>query len=352
MLVPVSAEIKTHNSPAAKTINYTIRSGFTFEIMKDGQKVRGRGRYINDRGQEVSLHITKQFVFDLTKEVDRKNYAMLRVHLASDKELAQIIKVYDPQANAIQKISSDRLIVTLKNKLYDIEKDEEIVAKYYRRIFGSAKGIQPRVLFSKLLGYAETNPNELNTLFNDNRLDMLSIIDKCLEMGQLTIDKDGYVRDLSGAILAQDIDALAFDMAQNTDVAIRVEMMVRDRSSFQPTKEDIAAAANDPVLIELADDLILGGDVELMDESPITSDQLTEGDITDEFIKKLIEDGFQLGVIKKKAERGPHANKVTMEHITQAVEYKLADLPEFFRRNPDKAIELRTIIEMIEEQTK
>ena len=78
----------------------------------------------------MSLHITKQFVFDLTKEVDRKNYAMLRVHLASDKELAQIIKIYDPQANAIQKISSDRLIVTLKNKLYDIEKDEEIIAKY------------------------------------------------------------------------------------------------------------------------------------------------------------------------------------------------------------------------------
>jgi hypothetical protein len=351
LLVPVTAEIRTHYQPNPKLIRYTLRPEFKFRTKtKDGEKV-AIGRYVDELGRTAPLVIDKDFVFDLTKETDRRNYNTLRLNLQVDPELRQVIKIYDPQANALSKISSDRLINQVKSKLFEMENDEQGLAKLYRRLIGSAKGTPRAVVLDKLLRHAESYALDIMDAMNDQYADIRAIVDICIENEAISIGVNGMVRDKSNSIIASDIDELIHKMRTDTDVYRMIEIMATSKSYNKPTRQELAEAADTPEMRQLAESLIDSGDLELMDEE-VAFDKpaidMSVGDVTPDFIKRLIPRAIDLGIVQRLAEKGPKSGTVKIPSLNGGVgEYQLKTLSDYLTNNPYMAMQIHEMCEAI-----
>lgn len=351
LLVPVTAEIRTHYQPNPKLIRYTLRPEFKFRTKtKDGEKV-AIGRYVDELGRTAPLVIDKDFVFDLTKDVDRRNYNTLRLNLQVDPELRQVIKIYDPQANALTKISTDRLINQVKGKLFEMENDEQGLAKLYRRLIGSAKGTPRAVVLDKLLRHAESRATDIMDAMNDQYADIRAVVDICIENEAISIGANGMVRDKGNSIIASDIDELIHKMRTDSDVYRMIEIMATSKSYNKPTRQELAEAADTPEMRQLADSLIDSGDLELIDEEDAfdkSAIDMAVGDVTAEFVKKLIPRAIELDIIQRLAEKGPKSGTVRIPSLNGGVgEYQLKTLSEYLTNNPYMAMQIHEMCEAI-----
>lgn len=225
-LSPTSSVRKMTSAPKLQEI---ISSGFS-NIEQGGNDTFYFTRNLKD---EVDLVIENTLTLDIDNPVDNHNYISLKMFKVLNPEMAKHIHLSDPMEE-IAKANA------LSDKGFEVEKflrenlnDDTLLAKIYRRLFGSASGITSQAMFKKLTDTARSEPQKFmygDGLFTDMQsFELLALLDLAIEKGIIFKDVDGKIKKDKYTYYAKDINDAAFLLESDADFRIYLQRAVEGK---------------------------------------------------------------------------------------------------------------------------
>ena len=162
--------------------------------------------YLDESGKKSGLIIDGQRAFDLGNPIDEHNWNTLKVDLALHPDLANDIRLIDPNQEAEDEMKAAKKLKNLLDILMDHETDSEWLAKVYRRVLGMASGLTSKVLFRALWDKAKTEMDSFAAngkwLFDGEYFETESLLDLACERGIILRDTGDFYKKQDGSPLA------------------------------------------------------------------------------------------------------------------------------------------------------
>jgi hypothetical protein len=186
-------------------------------------------------------------------------------------------------------------------------------------------------VYKKLSELAESDPKQIQDMFNDVDFELKALIDQARESRQL--EYDGVYKSRDGKILAQNDEEMVYLLKQQPEFKKNLESLLKQVAKVDAITPDVIGRVNDEALALL----------EELDEAPILTrssrneDKFLEDEdevFAPEFISQTIADSLKEGVIKVVATRGINAGLVTVPHIDQNIPKKT--LQAFYENSQDQ----------------
>lgn len=187
----------------------------------------------NNGNVAESFPIANEKVFDLSNDIDRRNWEILKIFIAYNPDYAARIELNNPNEEAERQIKLDQLTYEIQSELIKIKNDSAAMAKIFRRVVGMISGRTETQMYAALWEASKTQQSKFQingkSIFEDPELELYALVDLLIEKRTVLQDStDSSLRLKNRKLIANNIDDLVFALKNDPAMKADLEVMSRE----------------------------------------------------------------------------------------------------------------------------